>query len=69
MKKAGIRMPEVARQLTEFATVEPGIGLQVSSYESDELQRSFDSLQHLTQFARALGFFDQVYFIGSRGAL
>ncbi len=47
-------MADVARHVADFSD-EPGVGMEVSSLEFDELQRSFDSLHHLTQFCRALG--------------
>lgn len=47
------RLVEVARHVAEFID-EPGIGMEVAALEADELQRSQQSLQHLTQFARAL---------------
>jgi len=47
------RLSEVARHAAEFVD-EPGIGMEVDSLENEETQRSYESLQHLTQFARAL---------------
>jgi len=47
-------MAEVARHVAELAD-EPGVGMQVDALEADEMQRSYDSLRHLTQFSRALG--------------
>jgi len=44
------RMADVARTVSQ-----PGIIWEVKSLEAEETQRSFDSLQHLTQFCRALG--------------
>lgn len=47
------RMSEVARHVAEFAD-EPGVGMEVEMLENEELERSYESLRHLTQFAQAL---------------
>jgi VWFA-related protein len=47
------RLAEVARHVAEFAD-EPGVGMEVDAFENEEAQRSYESLQHLTQFSRAL---------------
>ncbi len=49
-----VHMAQVARHVAEFAD-EPGVGMEVVALETDELRRSFDSIQHLAQFCRALG--------------
>lgn len=48
------RLSDLARHVAEFAG-ESGAGMEVGAFEADEVQRSFESLQHLTQFCRALG--------------
>jgi len=48
------RLSDVARHVADFVD-EPGVGMEVDNYENEEIQRSYQSLQHLTQFARALG--------------